>query len=82
VGQELIPVEAEVVEGFLEQPADPARGVVLERNVSLAAALGDRLKVLQAGVCLVGRHFRNLEVLVRFLDQRDELRAVGGVLTE
>jgi len=55
------------MERLLEHAADAARRVLLEGDVAGAAAGGDSLEVLQAGVCLVGADLADLEVLARFL---------------
>src|ERR1017187_5162274 len=75
-------IELKVVDGFLEQAADAAGRVRLERDVSLSAALRDLLEVFQAGISLVGADLANLESLPSVLDQREELRAVASVLVE
>src|ERR1700685_3715160 len=59
-----------------------ARRVRFKGNERLATALGNFLKIFQAGIRLVRADFANIEVLAGFLEQRDELRTVGGVFVE
>lgn len=57
-----------------------AVAVRLESDEGLSAALCDLLEILDRDICLVRAHFVNLEMLVRFLDQRHELWRIATVL--
>src|ERR1019366_9504081 len=75
-------LELEVMERLLESASCRARVIRLERDERLPAHVRDLLEVLQRSVCLVRRHFADLESLARFRDKRNELRGVRRVLVE
>src|ERR1700722_12344773 len=82
VFQKLLPVEAEIVERFLEQAADAASRVRLELEECLRLDVLYRLEILFARIRPVCTPSLDRESLARGFHQRRQLRAVAGILVE
>ena len=82
VAHVLFPVQAELVVHFLEDAADPAGRIRLERSVKRAAKIVNQLEIVVARIRIVRRHFVHGEASRRCLDQSRELWRVTGVLVE
>src|ERR1700722_14399259 len=82
VFQKLLTVEAEVMERLLEQAADAASRVRLEREECLRLDVLHRLEILFARIRPVCTPSLDRESLARGFHQRRQLRAVAGILVE